>query len=157
MRLNNLTKETICFLTNICERKGEPVTIDELKESCNVSTGQAAIICKFLRDHDMIGTLRGRSGGVFLAKHPEEIKIADIITRLEAKLRPIDCFSPANCSECKRFGGPAFCAALSDALSAFYTALADKTLQDLCSPTYRVEKKGQNPVTPHQSTDHETD
>ncbi|WP_420340681.1 Rrf2 family transcriptional regulator [Roseibium sp.] len=134
MRLTKLTNDTICFLVKIYECNGAPTTVDELKKNCDISTGQAAIICKYLKQSNIIGTVRGRTGGVFLKKDPREIRIAPLIISLETRLRPIGCYATDSCNTCTRYGGRVFCDSLARSLDAFFRELGDKSLHDLCQP-----------------------
>lgn len=132
MRLTKLTNDAISFLVLLGNSPESVVPMDDLKANCRISAGQIALIGKMLRDENYIGTVRGRSGGAYLRKKPQEIRIADIIRLFETDFALTECMNKSYCTVCSRYGGPVYCQMLSDALDAFFGEMNDKTLLDLC-------------------------
>ena len=82
-----------------------------------------------LAQRGYVQTIRGRNGGVRLAKHPSEIIVGSVVRDTEEDCRIVPCFGdPEACpisSHCK------LAPALSQALAAFLHVLDGKTLSDL--------------------------
>ena len=74
--------------------------------------------------------IRGRSGGLELARAPESINIADVTRATEESLALVPCFSPGPC-ECPIASSCVLPGALDTALAAFFEALGRHTLADL--------------------------
>lgn len=132
MRLTKLTNDAISFLVLLGNSPDSVVPMDDLKANCRISAGQIALIGKTLRDKNYIGTVRGRSGGAYLRKKPQDIRIADIIRLFETDFALTECMNKSYCTVCSRYGGPVYCKMLTDALDAFFEEMAGTTLSDLC-------------------------
>ena len=84
-----------------------------------------------------IETIRGRSGGLRLAKSPETIILGEVVRRTEPDMALVPCFKPID----------AFCAiqpscvlrgALQRAQAAFIDVLDGYSLNDLVQPRTRL-------------------
>jgi Rrf2 family nitric oxide-sensitive transcriptional repressor len=81
-----------------------------------------------------IETVRGRKGGIRLAREPQGINVASVIQALEPHCALIDC---ASCRLVRRCNLPG---ALDQAASAFTAVLAQYSLADI------VREQGQRPA-----------
>ena len=77
-------------------------------------------------------TLRGRGGGFFLAKPPDEIVIGDVIRLTEGPLDVVECFNPEK-NTCPLIGICKLSLAMQKATHAFMAVLDDLTLADIAS------------------------
>ncbi|CZE47875.1 RrF2 family transcriptional regulator [Campylobacter geochelonis] len=64
-----------------------PITIKEISEKTGISKNYMQQILDPLREEGIIGALKGKSGGYFLAKKPSEIKFYDIFVALEKDVK----------------------------------------------------------------------
>jgi len=71
-----------------------------------------------------IVTRRGRSGGVTLARPPEDIRVGEVVRVLESGMRLADCGNCALRDDCATSG------LLAEALAAFMAVLDRKTLAE---------------------------
>jgi Rrf2 family transcriptional regulator, nitric oxide-sensitive transcriptional repressor len=95
------------------------VSYDHLKKA-------AAELCR----HGYLETVRGRNGGLRLAKDPSEIRIGDVIRQTEGDTALVECFDPET-NTCPLLTGCRLRVALQEALAAFFGVLDRYTLADL--------------------------
>jgi Rrf2 family nitric oxide-sensitive transcriptional repressor len=74
--------------------------------------------------------VRGRSGGVRLARRPEDIRIGEVIRHTEGRVVLVECFDPATAT-CPLPPACRLKVALEEALDAFFAVLDGYTLADL--------------------------
>ena len=77
-------------------------------------------------------TLRGRGGGVRLARAAEDIVIGDVVRLTEGPLDLVECFNPDK-NTCPLIGICKLSRALQAATKAFMAVLDDLTLADIAS------------------------
>jgi Rrf2 family protein len=75
-------------------------------------------------------TIRGRAGGVQLARRPEDICIGEVIRQTEGEVILVECFDPG-ANTCPISGGCQLQVILGEALAAFFAVLDRYTLADL--------------------------
>jgi len=77
----------------------------------------------------IVKSVRGPGGGVSLLKHPEEIKLSEVIQLLEGPIAPVDCVNNP-----EAYSRSDFCAIRdiwNEVRKATYQVLESTTLQDL--------------------------
>lgn len=67
----------------------------EIAQACNASQNHLAHVIVDLSRLGLIHTVRGRNGGVCLAKTPSEISLGLVVRALESRSPLVDCFDPA--------------------------------------------------------------
>ena len=111
-------------------RRGHRVTIVEISDAFGVSKHHVAKVVRFLGATGWLENVRGRGGGVRLARAPSEINIGDVVRLAERGDEPAECFSLTGprCafeSDCRLRG------LFMDAVDDFYASLARHTLEDV--------------------------
>ncbi|MEK0084214.1 Rrf2 family transcriptional regulator [Benzoatithermus flavus] len=118
-------------------------SIREIAEAYGISENHLVKVVHGLGRAGFVETLRGRGGGLRLARPPEAIRIGDVVRRTEEDLALVDCFPPAGRSPHGGEAGaaqPVGCAiggccrlqtVLEEALAAFFAVLDRTTLADL--------------------------
>lgn len=86
----------------------------------------AAELCRL----GYLETVRGRSGGVILARSPEKIRIGDVIRATEGRVVLVECFDPAS-NTCPLEPSCRLKRALEESVMAFFDVLDRYTLADL--------------------------
>ena len=130
MRLTQHSNYAMRLLMYCALKPDHPVRLAEISEAYGISGHHLNKIAQRLTHIGAIQALRGRNGGIRLAKDPKDINVGEILRQTEENLVIVECFSEATntcplISECK------FRVLLQDALEAFLKVLDAHTLQDL--------------------------
>lgn len=139
MRLTNYSDYALRILTYLGLKREELSTITEIADCYGISRNHIVKIVHHLGQLGYVDTLRGKHGGIRLARAPEKINIGEVIRHTETSMDIVECFSNQNsciigCSCVLR-------TAISEALSAFMAVLDDYTLADLMAPRRQLSKK----------------
>lgn len=109
---------------------GELVSIKEISEVFSISRDHLRKIVYELNQQGLVETVRGRNGGVRLAKEPEEINVGTVVRHFENDFVLLECFDKG-CDYCVISPGCKLKRALHEALQAFLEVLDNYTVQDL--------------------------
>jgi Rrf2 family protein len=92
--LSRKTKYGIKALTFLAKSKtNEPIQISVIAASENISQKFLESILLTLRKAKILSSKKGKGGGYYLLKKPEEIKIADVYRILEGPIAMVPCVS----------------------------------------------------------------
>lgn len=129
MRLTVLSDYSLRVLMYVGTSPERLVTIDEIAHAYGISDNHLMKVVQMLARNGFIETVRGRGGGMRLAKPPGEISIADVLRVTEEDFSLVECFRTANTCRiapvCRLRGF------LDEALTAFFDVLDRRTLADL--------------------------
>ncbi len=107
----------------------KPITLSELSEKLAVSRNNLIKVSNQLAKLNLIDTTRGRAGGLLIKEETGEKTLRDIIYQTET-FNLAECFSCEKCG-CTFLRNCFLRKSLSDALEAFLSSLAQKTLNDV--------------------------
>lgn len=127
MHLTQQTDLGLRLLMVLARGDGAPLSLARCAEEQRISYNHLSKVGQALAKGGFIETARGRSGGVRLAKPPEEIGIGEVVRFLEPQMRLADC------ENCQLRPVCALEGLLGDALDAFLERLDQKTLADLAT------------------------
>ena len=131
MQLNRFTDLGIRVLMYLGSIEGPSVTIARLAEDLQVSKNHLVKVVHFMAQQQWLLTSRGKSGGIALAKRPEDYAIGDVVRVLEQNSvngeRLINCQQPP-CVLLPACGLPFI---LQQALEQFYQFLTQYNLADV--------------------------
>mgnify|MGYP003582683361 FL=1 len=131
MQLNRFTDLGIRVLMYLGSIEGPSVTIARLAEDLQVSKNHLVKVVHFMAQQQWLLTSRGKSGGIALAKRPEDYAIGDVVRVLEQNSvngeRLINCQQPP-CVLLPACGLPFI---LQQALEQFYQFLNQYNLADV--------------------------
>ncbi|TLP44887.1 MULTISPECIES: RrF2 family transcriptional regulator [Cohaesibacter] len=132
MRLTQHSNYAMRLLMYCALKPDQPVRLAEIADAYDISGHHINKIAQRLTHIGAIQAIRGRNGGIRLAKDPKDINIGEILRQTEENLVIVECFSEESntcplISECK------FRLLLMDALAAFLKVLDAHTLADLVS------------------------
>ena len=131
MQLNRFTDLGIRVLMYLGSIEGPSVTIARLAEELQVSKNHLVNVVHFMAQQQWLLTSRGKSGGIALAKRPEDYAIGDVVRALEQNSvngeRLINCQQPP-CVLLPACGLPFI---LQQALEQFYQFLNQYNLADV--------------------------
>ncbi|MEI3599372.1 MULTISPECIES: RrF2 family transcriptional regulator [unclassified Oceanobacillus] len=108
----------------------ELVNIKEISEVFNISQHHLGKIVHELNKLELIETIRGRNGGIRLAKPAEEINIGIVVRQLENDFNMLECFEKGQ-KHCVIEPGCTLKHVVNRALHAFFKVLDEYTLKDL--------------------------
>lgn len=105
------------------------VTIQEIAERFDVSRNHLMKVVNALIRAGFVEGVRGKGGGLRLARAPREIGVGDVLRQMEPGMDLVECFAEG--CQCILDPSCRLKVALSDALAAFLKVLDGKTLADL--------------------------
>lgn len=130
MRLTTRTNLAMRTLMFCAANPGRIVRKQEVAEACNASENHLAQVIHLLARAGFLHTVRGRSGGLSLARAPEDIRVGEVFRTFEAVLPFTECAATGE-NTCPLVGCCRLKCVLADALDAFYAVLDRSTLRDL--------------------------
>ena len=114
-------------------------TIEQIASAYGISQNHIMKVAQTLARHGFIETLRGRSGGIRLARPTKEITVGAVLRATEEDFQLVECFRPENTCcitpVCRLKG------ALNDALDAYLQVLDDWTLAELVTSRKRLANR----------------
>jgi len=129
MRLTTYTDYSLRVLMYVAAKPDGLSTIREIADAYGISNNHLMKIVFELGRHGLLENLRGRSGGIRLARPADEIRIGEVVRFTESETALVECFGSADgcaiSAPCRLKG------ALNEALEAFLAALDRYTLRDL--------------------------
>ena len=129
MRLNTQTDYALRMLMFLAIRGDRLTTIAEVADRYGISKNHLMKVAHLLGQGGFIETVRGRSGGLRLAKPSHLINLGQVVRFIESDAALVECFSPnGNC-----LIGPAcrLKSVLGLALDGFHQVLDAYSLADL--------------------------
>lgn len=129
MRLTAHTDYSLRVLMYLNQER-RPVTLNELSEKLRVSRNNLIKVSNQLAKLSFIETTRGRAGGLVIKEETGNKTLRDIVFQTEETFNIAECFSTERC-DCTFLKNCSLRKSLSDALEAFLSSLAQKTLSDV--------------------------
>jgi Rrf2 family protein len=121
-------------LTNLARNEGKgPLPISKIVKEHPMSVKFLETILLELRKNDILGSKKGKGGGYFLLRPPEEISLAQIIRILDGPIAPLKCVSLnfyERCDDCNEVS----CGLnklMAEVRDAKLKVLVKRTLRDL--------------------------
>ena len=105
-------------------------TVGDVAQSFDLSATHLNKVAQTLAAHGYLQTVRGRSGGLRLAREPQSIRLGDVATATEPDFQLASCMSPGG-GNCPIYDPCLLRGALHAAASAFIAELNKWTLADL--------------------------
>ncbi|MBY0122876.1 Rrf2 family transcriptional regulator [Bacillus sp. S/N-304-OC-R1] len=131
MRLTNYKDYSLRVLIYLGLKKDDELgTIKDIAGFYHISKNHLMKITHELGKLGYIETIRGRNGGIRLAKHPKDINIGEVVSKTEEDFHIVDCFSQGG-NYCVISPTCKLKHVLFEALQAFINVLNDYTLEDL--------------------------
>ena len=130
MRLTRFTDYALRVLIYLAIKPDDLATIGEIAEKYQISQNHLMKIVHKLGKYGYVATVRGRQGGIRLARPPKAINIGEFVRRFEEDLLIVECFDGKN-NSCCIAGACGLAGILNDALVSFLKTLDAKTLADV--------------------------
>jgi Rrf2 family protein len=74
-------------------KEGEPLLIADIAESEGIPKKILEAILAELKQHGLLRSRKGRGGGYFLAKPPEQVTVAAVLRVIDGPIAPVPCLS----------------------------------------------------------------
>ena len=132
MRLSQKTDYALRMMMHLAVMDGELVTIGDVAETFRISKNHLMKVAQALAHAGLVETVRGRSGGLRLARPADRIQVGAIVRRLEQQIALVDCFPGGN-GTCRITPACQLKPALFRAREAFFAVLDEYTIHDLVS------------------------
>jgi Rrf2 family transcriptional regulator, nitric oxide-sensitive transcriptional repressor len=131
MRLTVQSDFSLRVLIFVAAKRGKLATIPEIAAAYDISRAHLMKVVQKLGKLGYLETVRGRSGGILLAKPPADICIGSVVRATE-ETALVPCLSqePSR-SGCRIDGACRLKGMLSEALRAFFEVLDRYTLSDI--------------------------
>ncbi len=116
------------------EGKGQPMQISKIAESENIPRKFLEAILLELRHAGMLNSRKGKTGGYYLHKTPEEINIADVMRLFDGPIALLPCVAYKyyeRCEECIDEETCGIRAVFSEVRSETVRALKQATLAEI--------------------------
>lgn len=139
MRLTVYTDFSLRVLMFLALKGEELATVAEIATAYGISKNHLMKVVHQLGLAGYVETVRGKGGGMRLARRPEDIVIGEVVRHTESETALVPCFSPSN-AYCAILPSCALRGALSKAQRAFLSALNEYTLADLARPRAPLRK-----------------
>lgn len=152
MRLTVYTDYSLRVLMYLALKDDGLATIGEIAESYGISKNHLMKVAHQLGVAGYVDTVRGRRGGLRLAKPAKAIGLGEVIRHTEPDMAIVMCFEPIN-ADCAILPCCVLRKALERARSAFIDVLDEYSLSDLVKPrTSLRELLAIAPVKPARGT-----
>jgi len=130
MKLTAFTDYSLRVLIYLAADVRRRATIAEIAKAFDVSENHLTKVVHLLGKQGWIDTVRGKGGGMELAKEPENICIGKVVRDTEGVSIPAECFL-VDGGHCAISGSCRLKAVLGEAVRAFYSVLDNYTLADI--------------------------
>ncbi|WP_071835121.1 RrF2 family transcriptional regulator [Pararhizobium antarcticum] len=129
MQLTAFSDYALRLMMMAAANRDRLVTIEETARAFDISRAHLMKVAHHLVRQGFLKAVRGRTGGLTLARPPEAIGLGDIVRATERDFTLVECFGSAN--RCRITPRCRLRGVIADALGAFLSVLDRHTLQDL--------------------------
>lgn len=131
MRLTKQTNYAIRMMM-YCDANEGLSRVSSIASFYNLSEQFLLKILQVLTKAGLVKTVRGRNGGIMLARPAKEIGLGEVVRATEDNFSLAECFEPGE-TICPLVSSCGLNQALNEALSAFFKVLDSYTVADLTS------------------------
>lgn len=131
MRLTLMTDYALRLLLFVAQRPERLCTIAEVAQAHAISEAHLMKVTHELARQGWLVTVRGKGGGMRLAREPEQINLAEVVEHCEESIAVIDCLAEGYTGDCPLMPRCTLRSVLRGAQRAFLDHLAAFSLQDL--------------------------
>jgi len=129
MRLTQFSDLAMRVLIHAAQNPNERFTIDEVNEIHNVPRGHLMKVVNTLTRAELLIAHRGRNGGLKLARSPDSISLAEILSLTEPDFALAECMRDAD--DCPLAGRCKLPSVYGSAMMAFMQTLKSQSLKDV--------------------------
>ncbi|HPP46147.1 MAG TPA: Rrf2 family transcriptional regulator [Accumulibacter sp.] len=130
MKLSTFSDYTLRVLMYLALHRERLATIPEISAAYEISENHLMKVVYQLARAGVIESVRGKGGGIRLAREPGEIRLGQIVRASEGSAPIVECLS-ADQGKCRIAAACRLAAVLERAFDALYATLDEYTLADL--------------------------
>jgi Rrf2 family nitric oxide-sensitive transcriptional repressor len=130
MQLTHFTDYSLRTLIFLGAHPERLCTIAEIAETYRISVNHLMKVVNRLSSRGYVETLRGKGGGMRLARAPRLINIGEVVRDMEERFDIVECFNEEH-QDCPLLPACSLRSVLNDARRHFMSALDRHTLQDV--------------------------
>jgi Rrf2 family transcriptional regulator, nitric oxide-sensitive transcriptional repressor len=145
MRLTSYTDYALRTLMYLALNREQLVTIADIAQAHNIAKNHLTKVVHHLGTLGFIETVRGRSGGLRLAREPETFSVGDVVRQTETDFYMASCFD-AKAPGCLYAAGCEMRGALAQATKAFLDVLDGVTLAQMVARDPQLLPPGVRPI-----------
>ena len=138
MRLTTFSDYSLRVLIYLAAEPGRRATIAEIAQAFDVSENHLMKVVHYLGKAGWLRNVRGKGGGLELARAPADIRIGEVLRDCEIQL-PAECFDHAT-NRCAITGACKLKHVLAEATATFYAVLDRYTLEDIAANRKALKK-----------------
>src|SRR5690606_19292084 len=120
------------LLMYVALQNGQRCTIREVAEAFAISRNHLMKIANLLQQTGYLDAVRGKGGGLTLARPATSIRLGELVQTLEPDMALAECLG--NDNQCVVTPHCLLTGVLTDALQAFLRSLNQYSLDDICQP-----------------------
>lgn len=130
MRLTTFTDYNLRVLMYLALDADRIASVPEIAAAYGISEHHLTKVVHHLGREGFVQPIRGKGGGVRLARDPSEIRLGDVVRAAEGDSAWVECLGP-NGGDCRVVPGCALAAILAAAAAAMHAELDRHTLAEL--------------------------
>ena len=143
MRLTTKGRYAVTAMLDLAmHSKGAPVSLSDISERQGISLSYLEQLFSKLRQNTLVQSARGPGGGYSLARPPDSISIAEIISAVNESVDATNCGGLANCQHGETCLTHNLWEDLNDHIRTFLRDISLASLaarRDIASPCYRQD------------------
>jgi Rrf2 family nitric oxide-sensitive transcriptional repressor len=132
MQLTLFSDYSLRILLYLAAHRGRRVPLSEISQAYGISLNHLVKVVQLLIERRWVEGVRGRGGGLSLAREPSEINVATVVRSTEPHMNLVECFDPKT-NTCPIDPACGLKKVLQRARDAFLTELERYTLEDFAS------------------------
>lgn len=136
MHITQHTDYALRVLIYLASNELRLVTIQEISERFEISRSHLMKVVNQLIRNGFVEGLRGKGGGLRLARPPQQIAVGDVVRKMEIDLALVECFHET--SRCLLTSTCQLKGVLGTALEAFFASLDKVALSEVLGPSQRA-------------------
>lgn len=148
MQFTHFTDYSLRTLIYLGARQDALATISEIADEYGISQSHLTKVVHQLANRGYIQTIRGKGGGMRLARLPQLIIIGDVVRDMEENINLVECFNAKNQS-CPLLPACTLKSVLAEARRNFFDTLDRYTLADLLVSKSSLRKITESQQNPH--------